>query len=102
MEVASICVVPGCAYEDWTYAISVTWRVKRADGGGTLAETKTECRHVTNRNVDDWFAHPAEARVEFEQVLGVIGKRMADELTADHKLEVCISRTRKGGEIVLD
>jgi len=94
--------MPGCAYEDWTYAVSVTWRVKRADSGAILAETKTECRHATNRDVDDWFAHPEEGRVEFEQVLGAIGKRMAEELTADHKFERCFSRTLKGSEVVLD
>lgn len=94
--------MPGCAYEDWTYAVSVTWRVKRTDSGAILAETKTECRHTTNRDVDDWFAHPEEGRVEFEQVLGAIGKRMADELTADHEFERCFSRTLKGSEVVLD
>jgi hypothetical protein len=102
VEVASIGVMPGCAYGDWMYAVSVTWRVKRADSGGILAETMTECSHATNRDVDDWFAHSKEGRVEFEQVLRAIGKRMADELTADHKLERCSSRTLKGGEIGLD
>jgi hypothetical protein len=102
VEVAGIGVMPGCAYEDWIYVIDVKWRARRADGGAILAETTTRCQHFTNRGVDDWFAHPEEGRVEFEQVLRAIGKRLADELTADHKLERCFSRTLKGGEIVLE
>ena len=102
VEVQSISVMPGCAYGDWLYVVKVTWRVKRADSGAILAETKTECQHATNRDVVDWFAHPEEGRVEFEQVLGLIGKRMADELIADDKIERCVASRLKSGEIVLE
>jgi len=102
VEVASISVGLDCAYENWTYGIAVTWRVKRADGGGILAETRTACGFVANRGVDDWLAHPEEGRAEFEQVLGLIGKRMADELTADHKIKGCVASRLKSGEVVLE
>jgi len=100
--VASVGAMPGCAYEDWTYVINVAWRVKRADGGGILAETTTRCQHFTNRGVDDWFAHSEAGRAEFEQALRAIGKRMADELAADQKMGRCFARRLKGGQIVLD
>lgn len=102
VEVASIVVGLDCACENWKYGIAVTWRVKRADGGGIMAETTTRCQHATNRNVDDWFAHPEDGRSEFEQVLGLIGKRIAAELTADRKSKGCVASRLKSGEIVLE
>jgi hypothetical protein len=92
----SVEAVPGCAYGDWTYVVSVTWHATRADGSELVAPRKLSCLESTLREVDAWFADPAQARAEVEQVFTATGRRIGSDLLSDEKPDVCSFYSLKG------
>jgi hypothetical protein len=89
IEIEKVDVGMGCAIGKQEYWISVKWRALVAANRRVLVETTTRCSQKSFLGVDDWFADPDRARLEIENVLESIGRRMASGLLSPQVPSEC-------------
>jgi hypothetical protein len=89
IEIEKVDVRMGCAIGKQEYWISVKWRALVAANRRVLVETTTRCSQKSFLDVDDWFADPDRARLEVENVMESIGRRMASGLLSPQVPSEC-------------
>jgi len=89
IEIEQVDAGMGCAIGKQEFWISVKWRALAAANRRVLAETTTRCSQKSFLDVDDWFADPNLARLEIENVLERMGRRMASGLLSPQGQPEC-------------
>jgi hypothetical protein len=99
IEIEKVDVTMGCAFGKQGYWFTVKWRALAGTNNRVLVETTTRCSQTSFHEVDDWFAKPEEARVEIENVLDRIGRRMAADLLSPEGSRECNFHSDEYGQI---
>lgn len=77
IEIDRIQVGMPCLLGKQEFEVMAEWRTVTTRTGRVLNKGKTMVHHESARSVDDWFAHPAEARGEIELAMARLGEMMA-------------------------
>ena len=99
IEIEKVDVTMGCAFGNQRYWFTLKWRALAATNNRVLVETTTRCSQTSFHEIDDWFAKPEEARVEIENLLNGIGRRMAADLLSPKASRECNFQSGETGEI---
>lgn len=72
----------GCLHGQQDFWVTAKWTTVSAKAG-VLNKTTSQRRYRSPRAVDDWFAHPAEARAEIEMVFEHLGDMIGRQFAGD-------------------
>ena len=82
LEIEKVEFGMACLMGKQEFQVTSEWRTVTARTGHVLNESRTMIVHQSARSVDDWFAHPAQARAEIEQSLARLGEAMAAQFVS--------------------
>lgn len=81
IEIANIEFGMSCALGNQQFQVVSEWRTV-TNAGRVLNKSKTLVHHQSSRTVDEWFAHPDEARGEIEASMAQLGEAIATQFGA--------------------
>ena len=81
IEIAKVEFGMSCPMGKEEFHVISEWRTV-TKAGRVLNNSKTLVNHESTRSVDEWFAHPAEARGEIEASMAQLGQAMAAQFGA--------------------
>jgi hypothetical protein len=82
IEMDEVTVGMGCLVGKQALGSVVRWRVLDATDRRVLGESETRCTLTSSNDFEEWYADPAQARAEIEQLLARTGQEMAAQLRA--------------------
>jgi hypothetical protein len=89
----------GCLWDEQKILLNVHWRVSDARTGHDLAKRRMHCHLTSARTVDAWFADPAYARKDIEQLLSRTAGILAEELLGLSPPSLgCAFQSRENGD----
>ena len=89
IEVMKIAAGMECLDDPFRFRLSVDWRARNVKSHKVIADWTTRCTYTSSRSVDDWFAHPDQAREEVEDALSKLGQRIALEMLSPERPPEC-------------
>lgn len=79
IEIEKVEVAMSCLLGHQEFDVMSEWRTVSTKTAHVLNRSKTGVHYESARGVEDWFAHPAEARSEIELSMAQLGDRMAGQ-----------------------
>jgi outer membrane lipoprotein SlyB len=83
VEIEKVEAGMSCLMGRQEFWLAVKWRTVTTKAGRELNKATTRLEHKSSREVDDWFAHPMEARSEIELLMTRLAHIMANEFVTE-------------------